>query len=218
MINMFEVMDSKDRNIYSLDEMIDMYDDDEVNYSYVHKRLCCPCCNRRNIQIKFTDQTASIKSKRSSHDITCDYYGYTESQVNIKKKLKAGTSFEEDMLEVQNKINTKLKRVPKKSIERLLCDDDYNIYKIFYGNVIIKKAYSKDETKYLNYSLKSKRGDIIIVSIQRHLFVHMQSTLLFLEKNIDHEINIVFLGVLKEVERYNNLELEHSSLLMVKEI
>ena len=83
----YELINYKDKNIYSLDEMIDMYDNDKLNYSFVSKRICCPCCELKINEIKIDDETASIKSKRSEHEPNCDYYGLKISQNDIKKMI-----------------------------------------------------------------------------------------------------------------------------------
>lgn len=211
MIKMLEIMDSKDSNIYSLDEMIKMYDQDELNYSFVSKRLCCPCCFSKEIIIKIDQEVAYIRSKRDSHEKGCDYYGLFVSQNFIKKQLKTGTGFE---LNLDLKIEEKY--LPRKNIERLLTEDDFGVYKIFYGRVVLKSAYTKDKTKYLNYSFKSKRGDVISFTIKSNLYPRTIELVQQLNDSIDKEINIMMLGIINEVEAYNNFILEHDKMIIIK--
>lgn len=212
---MLEVMDSKDQNIYSLAQMIEMYDYDKVNYSYVSKRLCCPCCHKKIVSININKEIAIIYAKESMHDKSCDYFGFKMSQVDIKKRIRNGEGFANEILDIKNS-EYKIKRnIPKKSITRPLLADDYDIYKLFYGNVIVKKAHSKDESEYLNFAFKAPLGDIVTFSIKAKHFKEMASTIAYLNSHIDQEISIYLFGVLKKVDTYNNIELIHPALFYI---
>lgn len=206
MVYMYEVMDMKDGNIYSYDQMVEMYDQDHLNYSYVSKRLCCPCCKNEVIEISINDQDAIIKSKRMLHKTYCDYYGFKVSQQDMKKRIKNKIGFT-DLLNNETK-----KVIPKKGIVRPFTEDDLDMLKLFYGPVIIKPAHSKDESRYRNFSFKAKRGDSFVVS-----FVNKTDNLEnieYLEDNIDKEVNIKIIAKLTKSDKYYNMLLAHHSLFI----
>jgi len=209
MTQMYEVMDYKDKNIYSLDEMIDMYDNDKLNYSFVSKRICCPCCELKITDIKIDDESASIRSKRSEHKPDCDYYGLKISQNDIKKMIKNKEKFD-----FENKYPKK--RLPQKSIERKLTEDDFDVYKLFYGRVMLKSAHSKDETRYKNYSIKALKGDVIGISITSGLFISGKEIIKKLDNNFEKEVDVKFLGIITKNDKYNNMVLKHFELIEIK--
>ena len=166
MTQMYEVMDYKDKNIYSLDEMIDMYDNDKLNYSFVSKRICCPCCELKITDIKIDDESASIRSKRSEHKPDCDYYGLKISQNDIKKMIKNKEKFD-----FENKYPKK--RLPQKSIERKLTEDDFDITKLkiriegevgideyYFGDIVSGVYYDDEEVENYGGSTDGKSFDV----------------------------------------------------------
>ena len=216
MIKMYEVMDFKDKNIYSLDDMIDMYDDDHLNFSFVSKRLACPCCNVKNIIINITDDAATIRSKRNTHEIWCDYFGLKFQQSFIKKELKKGNDFKKEFDDIYNKKFKLEKRLPKKSLERLFTEDDIDVIKVFYGNVSVKNAHSKDATRYVNFSIKAPKGDILNLTITRNAFIHAKELVKELNKALDKNLDIYLMGKIVKKDGYNNMTIEHSSMIRIK--
>jgi hypothetical protein len=216
MVTMYEVRDSKDKNIYSLDEMIEMYDHDEVNYSYVSKRLECPSCGAKNIKINITDNMSVIRSDRDSHDPSCDYYGIKLKQSFIKKELKKQNHFINEFNDIYNNNFNGDKRLPKKSIERKLTEDDYDVIKVFYGKVSVKNAHSKDVSRYINFSLKAPKGDIINLTITRNAFIHAKDLVKELNKALEHNLDVYLMGKIVNVNGYNNITIEHSSMIKIK--
>lgn len=216
MIKIYEVMDRKDSNIYSLNQMINMHDNEKLNYSYVSHRLVCPSCGKREVKIVIDESSAYITTKRMHHRRNCDYYGFKMSQGEIKKRLKTD-KLQVEINEILNDDNHVKKPLPRKNIERPLTFDDFDAYKVFYGNVVIKKAYSKDEEKYLNYSIKASRGDIIGVTIEAKNFKRMSEVINLFETNIDNTLNLYILASMREVNKYNNLIIEDPEFIKVKD-
>ncbi len=207
MIFMYEVMDKKDGNIYSYDQMVKMYDEEKTNYSYVHKRLVCPCCQRSVIAISINDDEAVIKSKRMNHRNDCDYYGFKITQQQIKQRIRNKIGF--DDIKPSDK-----KKMPKKCVERRFSEDDIDMYKKYYGHVFVKKAYSKDESRYINFSFKAKRGDAFVISFS----TEHKDVVNKLETLIDQEIYLSIIGQLREVDGYYNINLKHISLFNIEEV
>lgn len=216
MFKIYEAMDAKDNNIYSLEALIFMHDEDYLNYSYVSKRLCCPCCLQKSLVVNINDHVAFLKTDHLGHEDWCDYYGIKVKQSMIKKELKKGNVFEKEFLDVINNTSNKPTRLPKKNIERSLCADDFDVYKIFYGNVIIKKAHSKDKKKYLNYSLKAPKGDIINITISANVINHAQKIILELEKTIDKMVYVYLMGKIIKKDNYYNMVIDHSMMIKIK--
>lgn len=212
MIKMYEVRDSKDGNLYSLVDMVDMYDEEPVNYSYVSKRLECPHCGKKNIRIRITDDFASITSRREQHEVLCDYYPVNINQRQIKKLISDKVDFSNYFDDFRNKAP---KQIPRKSLERLLAADDFDVYKLFYGQVVLKTAHSKDESRYVNYSIKAPKGDIINLTFKGPLIAQMASTIEVLDAQINKTIDVMFIGLIKEVDTYNNVIIEHPSMFQV---
>lgn len=215
MIKIYEVRDRKDEKVYSLNQMINMYDNEKTNYSYVSHRLVCPSCGKREVKIQIDEDVAYITTKRTNHRRNCDYYGFKMQQSEIKKRLQLD-KLQVEINEILNDDNHVKKPLPRKCIERPLTTDDFDAYKVFYGNVVIKKAYSKDEEKYLNYSIKAPLGDIIGLSIEAKNFKPMAEIINMFEQNIDETLNIYILGKIKEVSKYNNLIIEDVELIKFK--
>ncbi len=214
MIRMFEVRDSKDQNLYSLDDMVEMYDDEPVNYSYVSKRLCCPHCGEKNIKIQIDDKFERISSTRTSHKKWCDYYGNKIPQKKIKSLIT-------DPLKIMNIMsNNELdgKYFPKRNIERYLSADDFEIYKIFYGQVVVKTAYSKDESRYKNYSLKAPKGEAINISFNSDIFKDAEKIIKQLDKLIDQTVEIKFIASLYDYDDYVNAKIEAAHLFKIGKV
>lgn len=214
MIRMFEVRDSKDENLYSLDEMVQMYEEEPVNYSYVSKRLCCPHCGEKNLKIQIDDNFERISSRRLSHKKWCDYYGQKISQKEIKKLIQDPLKIMQIMQ--NNKIEEKY--FPKRNIERYLSADDFEIYKIFYGDVIVKTAYSKDESRYKNYSIKAPKGEAIGISFSSEIFESAAAIIKQLDDNVDKTVKIKFIANLYDINDYVNAKIEASHLIKIEQI
>ncbi len=206
MIYMYEVMDKKDGNIYSLDDMINMHDNEPLNYSFVHKRIICPCCKKDVLDIFIDDEDAYIKSNRKNHFEDCDYFGFKVSQQEMKKRIKNKTGFL-DLLDDNAK-----KKIPKKDLSRRFTEDDIEMYKLFYGEVSVKPAHSKDDSRYKNFSLKSKKGDSVVLTILNTK--DNKDIIYYLVSNVDNYINLSIIGQLKKVDKYHNILLKHNSLFM----
>lgn len=218
MIKMYEVRDRKDGYWYSIDDMIKMYDDEPVNYSYVHKRLECPCCGEQILKCHIDKDDAYIESKRSKHKSTCDYYGFNLNQNKVKQRLNSGDDFTKEFHGIIHGHPETKKAVPRRGIERRLSEDDIHITKIFYGNVLIKPAYSKDETKYINFSVKAPKGDAITISFQQKCFAALKDEIEYLNSNIDKQIFILFIGSITEVGEYKNIVIRNKNQFCIKDL
>lgn len=214
MIRMFEVRDSKDENLYSLDEMVEMYDEEPVNYSYVSKRLCCPHCGEKNIKIQIDENFERISSKRMSHQTWCDYYGQKIPQKALKKIIADPLK----MLEVMQSNVINGKYFPKRSIERYLSADDFEIYKLFYGDVVVKTAYSKDESRYKNYSLKAPKGEAINISFNSDIFTSAAKVIETLDANINNIVSLKFVANLYDYDDYVNAKIEGAHLFKIEKV
>ncbi len=214
MIRMFEVRDSKDENLYSLDDMVEMYDEEPVNYSYVSKRLCCPHCGEKNIKIQIDENFERISSSRMSHKKWCDYYGHKIPQKKIKKIVTDPLKVMEVLM--NGEIDSKI--FPKRSIERYLSADDFEIYKIFYGDVVIKTAYSKDESRYKNYSLKAPKGEIINISFNSDIFKESEQLIKKLDQNINNTVRVKFIANLYDYDDYVNAKIEGAHLFKFEKV
>ncbi len=200
MIKMDEVRDSKDDNLYSLEEMVEMYEDEPVNYSYVSRRLCCPHCRKKVIKIKINEFFERITSNEQDHHQWCDYYNPRLSQRDIKKiindslALKAAFNFK----------NNGEKQIPRRNIERYLSADDFEVWKIFYGTVTIRTAHSKDETKYKNFAIKAPKGEIINLTFNQDVIKNDSELIKTIEDNLNQQFKIKFITRLVEVDEYVN--------------
>ncbi len=214
MIKMYEVRDSKDNNLYSLEEMVEMYEDEPVNYSYVSRRLCCPHCLKKKINIQIDDYFERITSKRSDHLPWCDYYGQKLSQREIKKLLVDDGKITDVF--AGKSINNKV--FPKRNIERYLSADDFDVYKLFYGIVSIREAYSKDDSKYKNFALKAPKGEIINISFPKELLAKNEDLIMRIEENIGGTFEIKFIANLYEIDDYVNATIENSKFFQIIKI
>ncbi len=214
MIKMYEVRDSKDSNLYSLEEMVEMFEDEPVNYSYVSRRLCCPHCLEKNVKIQIDDYFERITSKKNEHLPWCDYYGQKLSQREIKKLLtdesKISDVFNEKM--INNKV------FPKRNIERYLSADDFGIVKLFYGTVSIREAYSKNESKYKNFAIKAPKGEIINISFSKEFIKNNQDLIMQIENNLNETFEIKFIANLYEIDDYVNATIEHENFFKIIKI
>lgn len=218
MIRMYEARDKKDKYWYSLADLEKMYDDEPINYSYVHKRLECPCCGNEVLTCKIDEDFATITSKRNEHKPSCDYFGYKLNQNKVKQLLNNGYSFQDEyfgIIKGQPKVD---KAIGRRSIERLLSEDDFMITKLFYGNVVIKSAHSKDETKYKNFSIKAAKGNAITLSFHSQVLKELANEIQFLEQHIDKTLFICFIGSIKQIEEYSNLIIDKPNQIFIKEL
>lgn len=218
MIKMYEARDRKDGYWYSLEDLEKMYDDEPVNYSYVHKRLECPCCGEQILTCKIDDEYAEITSKRSQHKKNCDYYGFKLSQNKVKQLLNSDYSFSKEYHGLIHGHPETNKAIGRRSVERKLSEDDIMITKLFYGNVVIKTAHSKDESKYINFSVKAAKGDAITLSFQKPVFESLKSEIEFLNNNIDKTVFISFIGSIKQYDEYHNLVIDKPNQLVIKDL
>lgn len=218
MIRMYEARDRKDGYWYSLQQLEKMYDNEKVNYSYVHKRLECPCCGNEVLTCKIDDEVADLTSKRSEHKKTCDYYGFKLNQNKVKQSLNSGYDFVKEYHGIFHGHPETQKAIGRRGIERRLSEDDIMITKMFYGNVVIKTAHSKDESKYLNFSVKAPRGDAITLSFQQPVFSSLKAEIDYLTANLDKSLFIAFIGSIKKVDDYYNVVIDKPNQLMIKEL
>lgn len=218
MIKMYEARDRKDGYWYSLLDLENMHDYEPVNYSYVHKRLQCPCCEQQILTCTIDDDQALITSKRSKHLKTCDYYGFKLNQNKVKQLLNQGYSFKKEYHGIIHGHPETNKAIGRRSIERKLSEDDILVTKMFYGNVIVKTAHSKDEGKYLNFSIKSPKGDAITLSFQMACFTPLKEEIKYLQDNLDKTVFILFIGSIKKHEEYYNVVIDKHNQLVVKDL
>ncbi len=215
MIKMYEARDSKDGYWYSLDDLCNMYDDEPVNYSYVHKRLECPCCGEKIIKCEIDDEQEILESKRNLHQKNCDYYGFKLNQTKVKQKLNKLDPFTEEYMGVFNKKPVTNKAIGRRCIERRLSDDDFYVVKMFYGSVIVKTAHSKDEDKYVNFSIKAPKGDAITLSFQKCVFASLASEIEYLKSMIDENVEIAVIGSLTENGEYKNVVIDKENQIKI---
>ncbi len=218
MIRMYEARDRKDEYWYSLSDLEKMYDNEKLNYSYVHKRLECPCCGEEILTCKIDEEIAEITSKRSEHKKTCDYYGFKLNQNKVKQRLNSLDSFEREYHGVIHGHPETKKAIGRRGIERKLSEDDIMVTKLFYGNVVVKTAHSKDEDKYLNFSIKAKRGNAITLSFQKPVFDSLKAEINFLNENIDKSIFICFIGSIKQYDEYYNIVIDKPNQVVIKDL
>lgn len=218
MIRMYEARDRKDKHWYSLDNLELMHDKEPLNYSYVHKRLECPCCENEIITCKIDDEIAEITSKRSEHKKTCDYYGFKLNQTKVKQQLNNQYTFEKEYHGVIHGHPETNKAIGRRGIERRLSEDDVLVTKLFYGNVVVKTAHSKDEEKYVNFSVKAPRGDAITLSFQKSVFEDLAPELKYLENNLDKSLFLCFIGSIKKIDKYYNLVIDKPNQLVIKDL
>lgn len=212
MLKMYEIRDSKDNNLYSLEDMVEMYEEEPVNYSYVSKRLCCPHCQSKKIKIQIDDYFERITSRKADHESWCDYAGNKLSQREIKKLL----SDSEQIIKAFNfeKIGSKV--FPKRNIERYLSADDFEVYKLFYGTVTMRTAHSKDEGRYRNFAVKAPKGEIINISFGQEIIRKNPEILAEIEANLETELEIKFIAKLYEVDDYVNAIIEANNFIEIK--
>lgn len=218
MIRMYEARDRKDEYWYSLENLEKMHDHEPVNYSYVHKRLQCPCCGEEILTCKIDDEFAEITSKRSEHKKNCDYFGFKLSQNKVKQQLNNDYTFEKEYHGVIHGHPETNKAIGRRGIERKLSEDDIMVTKLFYGNVIIKTAHSKDESKYINFSVKAPMGDAITLSFQKPVFEQLKTEIDYLNANIDKNIYICIIGSIKQYDEYYNLVIDKPNQLVIKDL
>lgn len=218
MIRMYEARDRKDEYWYSLENLEKMHDHEPVNYSYVHKRLQCPCCGEEILTCKIDEEIAEITSKRSEHKKNCDYYGFKLSQNKVKQQLNGDYSFEKEYHGVIHGHPETNKAIGRRGIERKLSEDDIMITKLFYGNVVIKTAHSKDESKYINFSVKAPMGDAITLSFQKPVFEQLKAEIDYLNTNIDKSVYICFIGSIKQYDEYYNLVIDKPNQIVIKDL
>lgn len=218
MIRMYEARDRKDGYWYSLKLLEEMYDDEPVNYSYVHKRLECPCCGEEVLKCSIDDEFAEITSKRSEHKKTCDYYGFKLNQNKVKQRLNSGDDFKAEYHGIIHGHPETNKAIGRRGIERRLSEDDVMVTKMFYGNVVIKTAHSKDESKYINFSIKAPRGDAITLSFQQSVFESLKAEIEFLTANIDKTTFLAVIGSIKQYDEYYNLVIDKPNQIVIKEL
>lgn len=218
MIRMYEARDRKDEHWYSLADLEKMYDNEKLNYSYVHKRLECPCCGEEILTCKIDEEIAEITSKRSEHKKTCDYYGFKLNQNKVKQQLNNLDSFEKEYHGVIHGHPETKKAIGRRGIERRLSEDDIMVTKLFYGNVVVKTAHSKDEDKYLNFSIKAPRGNAITLSFQKPVFDSLKAEIEYLTNNIDKTIFICFIGSIKQYDEYYNVVIDKPNQIVIKDL
>ncbi len=218
MIRMYEARDSKDKNWYSFDNLIDMYDEDPINYKYVSQRLECPCCGEKIVTCKIDDDSSELFSKRSEHKKNCDYYGFKLSQNKVKQQLNSDYDFAKEYHGVIHGHPETNKAIGRRNIERLLSDDDFMVTKMFYGQVQIRTAHSKDEERYINYSVKAPKGDAITLSFQKSVFESLEQEMLFLKGNVNKECYILFIGSINKYDDYRNIVIERPNQLVIREL
>ncbi len=212
MIDIFEAKDPKKDRVYSLDELINTYDYDASLFERMKKCLVCPCCDADVLNVDVNQHHAFITTKRSEHEKTCDYYGFNITQQEVKKRIRQGIGFDDliDNLDVK-------KKLPKRSFDRRFTEDDLKMYKLFYGTALVKRAYSKDSERFINYSFKSKLGDSFVVSLQTKQFKEDDKLIKYLEANVDKEITMKVIGNLDHIDNYYNILLKHPSLFYIEE-
>ncbi len=218
MIRMYEARDRKDEHWYSLADLEKMYDNEKLNYSYVHKRLECPCCGEEILTCKIDEEIAEITSKRSEHKKTCDYYGFKLNQNKVKQQLNSLDSFEKEYHGIIHGHPETKKAIGRRGIERRLSEDDIMVTKLFYGNVVVKTAYSKDEDKYLNFSIKAPRGNAITLSFQKPVFDSLKAEIEYLTNNIDKSIFVCFIGSIKQYDEYYNVVIDKPNQIVIKDL
>lgn len=218
MIRMYEARDRKDKHWYSLENLERMHDEDKVNYSYVHKRLECPCCELEILTCKIDDEVAEITSKRSEHKKTCDYYGFKLNQTKVKKQLNSLDGFEKEYHGIIHGHPETDKVIGRRNIERRLCEDDFMVTKLFYGNAVIKTAHSKDEEKYVNFSVKAPRGEAITLSFQKPVFESLAPEIEYLRTNIDQTSFLCFIGSINKYDEYNNIVIDKPNQIVIKDL
>lgn len=215
---MYEARDRKDSHWYSLELLEKMYDNEPVNYSYVHKRLECPCCGEEILKCKIDEEFAEITSKRSEHKKTCDYYGFKLNQNKVKQQLNNGYDFIKEYHGIIHGHPETQKAIGRRGIERRLSEDDFMVTKMFYGNVVIKTAHSKDESKYVNFSVKAPRGDAITLSFQQPVFESLKAEIEFLTNNVDKTIFIAFIGSINKYDEYFNIVIDKPCQIIIKDL
>ncbi len=218
MIKMYEARDSKDNYWYSLTDLEQMYDEEQVNYSFVHKRLVCPCCGHARLTCSINDDTAILTSMRKDHLLTCDYYGFKLNQNKVKKQLNNLQSFDHEYCLIFNNQQFPQKAIARKSIERKFSEDDILITKLFYGTVTIKSAHSKDKSKYINFSLKARKGQALTISFQAIVFTSLKNEIDFLNNNIDSDVTIAIIGSIKQTYDYYNLVIDKPNQIAIKSL
>lgn len=218
MMKMYEARDRKDKYWYSLEDLEKMYDHDHLNYSYVHKRLECPSCGLEILTCTIDEDIALITSKRNEHSKTCDYYGFKLNQNKVKQQLNNGYDFQKEYHGVIHGHPETNKAIGRRSIERKLSEDDVFVTKLFYGNVIVKESYTKDESKYLNYSLKAPKGDAITISFQQSVFDSLKDEISYLNESIDKQTFVCIIGSIKQVDEYFNLVIDKPNQIVIKEL
>lgn len=208
MMKMFEVMDNKDQKVYLLNEMADMYDDEESeDYDFISRRLVCPSCKVKISDIIIDEESEIIRLKKKDHLFGCDYYGFKINQVKLKKDLAARVNLLE--LAKNEGKNTK-KFFPKKCIERKISLDDIDMIKYFYGTVTLREAHSKDGSRYVNFSMKAPKGDIITISFQGAAIKAMQKDLELFNNNLGLEIEVKLIAKMVEVSDYFNVIIKNA--------
>lgn len=212
MIRMYEVMDSKSKRVYTLGELIDMYDEKHEDYDYVIKRLICPSCGLKVSEIEINDKDSTIKTKRDEHKVSCDFHGFKYSQSKIKRDIKNNI----DLLSNFNPYDENTPNLPKKNIERILCCEDIDVFKVLYGKVRIKTAHSKDELRYINFSLKAPRGDIITISFQDDAIKSFEKGIKLFSENIGMVIDVKILGSITKFGDYNNIIIKNPNCFKYK--
>lgn len=218
MMKMYEARDRKDKYWYSLEDLEKMYDHDHLNYSYVHKRLECPSCGEEILTCKIDDDVALITSKRNEHRKNCDYYGFKLSQNKVKQQLNSNYDFQKEYHGILHGHPETNKAIGRRSIERKLSEDDIFVTKLFYGNVIVKESYTKDESKYLNYSLKAPKGDAITISFQQSAFESLKDEIKYLNESIDKQVFVCIIGSIKQVDEYFNLVIDKPNQIIIKDL
>lgn len=218
MIRMYEARDSKDQFWYSLEDLEKMHDDEPINYSYVHKRLECPCCGEKIVTAKIDDQFAEITSKRNLHRKNCDYFGFKLNQTKVKQLVNSDYDFRKEYHGVIHGHPETNKAIGRRGINRRFSEDDIMVTKLFYGNVIIKSAYSKDESKYINFSVKAKRGDALTLSFDKVVFDSLKTEIDYLNSHIDQELFICVIGSIKKYDSYHNLVIKKANQIVIKDI
>lgn len=120
--------------------------------------------------------------------------------------------------EEKNRYN--VRRIPIKSITAPFSDDDYGVYKFFYGNVdiVIKERTNKTSNE-LFYSLiiyKKKTNTILCsLSVSRNVFIHLQRLYNLELDNKKEEIYIAFASKLTLNNQYKNGTIIHSDYCVI---
>lgn len=120
--------------------------------------------------------------------------------------------------EERNRYN--VRRIPIKSITAPFSDDDYSVYKLFYGNVGVSIQERKNKTSNeLFYSLiiYKKKTDTILcsLSVSRNVFIHLQKQYNLEPNNKIENIYIAFASKLKLNDKYKNGTIIHSDYCVI---